>query len=225
MLSDWPVHKNGDKGENVRTIQFLLRARGASLEPDGVFGPQTEAAVRAFQQQAGLEADGIVGKMTWPKLKIDVAKGSTGEAVTAVQTQLKVRMFAVAVDGIFGPKTEAAVRTFQAACGMDANGATNTAVWFNLVIPGHPAPEDYAHNMFEAWLVGDHTRADLLGTPTSVPALFAREPSPDWKIDRCEGAAGSTFCQWKLGSERLIMRVNNPTGGAPVAVQEVRFEP
>jgi hypothetical protein len=46
------------------------------LTPDGVFGPRTEAAVRAFQTGAGLDEDGIVGTATWSELV--AASGSIG---------------------------------------------------------------------------------------------------------------------------------------------------
>ena len=51
-------------GADVRTVQQALRAAGADLTVDGVFGPQTQAAVRQFQQQHGLGADGIVDSAT-----------------------------------------------------------------------------------------------------------------------------------------------------------------
>ncbi|MBQ4343667.1 MAG: peptidoglycan-binding protein [Erysipelotrichaceae bacterium] len=61
----------GSQGENVRKVQSALntinQANGTltTLTVDGVFGAQTEAAVRAFQSQNGLAADGIVGPATW----------------------------------------------------------------------------------------------------------------------------------------------------------------
>jgi peptidoglycan hydrolase-like protein with peptidoglycan-binding domain len=52
----------------VKTLQYLLRARGRNLTVDGIFGPVTNAAVRAFQQQKGVAVDGIVGPVTWRAL-------------------------------------------------------------------------------------------------------------------------------------------------------------
>lgn len=49
-----------DRGANVIWIQKKL-----GINDDGIFGPRTEAAVRAFQQAAGLVVDGVVGKQTW----------------------------------------------------------------------------------------------------------------------------------------------------------------
>ena len=54
------LYKRGSRGEMVRQIQKALH-----LLADGIFGSQTEAAVRAFQQVFGLTADGIVGPATW----------------------------------------------------------------------------------------------------------------------------------------------------------------
>lgn len=66
-----PMLRQGMTGEVVRAAQFLLNGRGASCGrygADGEFGPATEAAVLAFQRRNGLEADGIIGPMTWSKL-------------------------------------------------------------------------------------------------------------------------------------------------------------
>jgi peptidoglycan hydrolase-like protein with peptidoglycan-binding domain len=42
--------------------------RALKISADGVFGPQTAAAVKKFQAANGLKADGIVGPQTWAKL-------------------------------------------------------------------------------------------------------------------------------------------------------------
>jgi peptidoglycan hydrolase-like protein with peptidoglycan-binding domain len=66
-----PVLRQGAKGEAVRGLQAIL-TRGAyglwETTPkgvDGIFGPNTDASVRAFQKWAGLDVDGIVGQQTW----------------------------------------------------------------------------------------------------------------------------------------------------------------
>jgi peptidoglycan hydrolase-like protein with peptidoglycan-binding domain len=59
----------GSEGPDVRTLQSILDARGyGSLEVTGRFDEPTAAAVRRFQQEAGLETDGVVGPQTRPKL-------------------------------------------------------------------------------------------------------------------------------------------------------------
>ena len=60
-ISPWPLVRQGDRQHPVKTLQYLLRARGRHLTVDGIFGPETDAAVRAFQQQNGLAVNGIVG--------------------------------------------------------------------------------------------------------------------------------------------------------------------
>ncbi len=51
--------REGDRGPAVAAVQRKLR-----LSADGVFGPQTDRAVRRFQRRRGLDADGIVGPIT-----------------------------------------------------------------------------------------------------------------------------------------------------------------
>lgn len=63
--------KFGSEGEDVRAVQKRLLALGYSLGSygaDGDFGNATKSAVRAFQSDNGLDADGIVGKQTWEAL-------------------------------------------------------------------------------------------------------------------------------------------------------------
>ena len=75
-----PALRRGDRGAWVIVLQQLLSGSDwqgdTYLTPDGVFGPRTESAVRAFQTGAGLDADGIVGPATWSELI--VASGSIG---------------------------------------------------------------------------------------------------------------------------------------------------
>jgi putative chitinase len=52
--------KLGSEGEDVKKLQVKL-----GVDPIGKFGPKTEAAVKAWQSQNGLTADGIVGDKTW----------------------------------------------------------------------------------------------------------------------------------------------------------------
>lgn len=61
-----PELKQGSTGPDVKTFQTLANFRGASLQVDGEFGPLTEGAARAMQEQYGAESiDGVVGPETW----------------------------------------------------------------------------------------------------------------------------------------------------------------
>ena len=52
-------------GPSVLAWQKRLLALGYEIDTDGVYGPQSKAACRAFQRNSGLVADGIVGPTTW----------------------------------------------------------------------------------------------------------------------------------------------------------------
>lgn len=61
--------KEGMEDVQVRTVQQLLAAKGYEPgEADGIMGEATVGAVRAFQENSGLLADGEVGGDTWSKL-------------------------------------------------------------------------------------------------------------------------------------------------------------
>jgi peptidoglycan hydrolase-like protein with peptidoglycan-binding domain len=138
-IAPWPLVKRGDEIFPVRSLQDLLRARNHPVGVDGIFGPLTEAAVKAFQQGNGLGADGIVGPLTWPKLVVQVQNGSTGDAVRGVQEVIKFHDQSggegtpIQIDGVFGPRTEAWVRGFQTAVGTASDGIVGPITWRAMV--------------------------------------------------------------------------------------------
>ena len=108
---------------------------------DGIFGPNTKAAVIDFQTSAGLTADGIVGTQTWAKLPADpttplLKKGANGTAVAGLQTGLLKFGGAGSptdpgpVDSIIGPKTEAAVQAYQTERGLTVDGVVGDRTWW-----------------------------------------------------------------------------------------------
>lgn len=136
--------KLGSQGELVREMQRQLKALGFyNGQADGDFGPGTEEAVKAFQQQYGLTADGVAGTETLTKLAGAKATkkpavtpaptgslklGSTGENVRTVQRRLKdLKFYNGSVDGDFGPGTEEAVKRFQKQYGLTADGKVGAA--------------------------------------------------------------------------------------------------
>lgn len=56
------------RGPAVRELQQALAAAGLAVHPDGIFGQETLAAVRQFQMDHELDADGVVGADTWAAL-------------------------------------------------------------------------------------------------------------------------------------------------------------
>jgi peptidoglycan hydrolase-like protein with peptidoglycan-binding domain len=58
----------GDEGHTVRELQQALVDQGYDINVDGDFGPATDAAVKDFQANNGLSADGVVGPHTWAAL-------------------------------------------------------------------------------------------------------------------------------------------------------------
>ena len=63
-----PTLRVGDRGEDVVRLQEGLQARGYAIDADGVYGAKTKAAVKAFQAERGLKADGVCGPLTWTLL-------------------------------------------------------------------------------------------------------------------------------------------------------------
>lgn len=131
----------GDRGTTVADLQRRLAAAGHDPGPiDGIYGGRTEAAVRSFQTESGLAATGRVDAATWDALGAgfdSLEPGDTGARVSEAQ-----RMLAAAghdpgpIDGKFGLRTAAAVRSFQSVAGLTATGSVDSATWTALVAAG-----------------------------------------------------------------------------------------
>ncbi|HYU58217.1 MAG TPA: peptidoglycan-binding protein [Actinomycetota bacterium] len=126
----------GGEGDAVRDVQSRLAALGYRIDPEeaGRFGPATERVVREFQQRRGLVVDGIVGVGTWSALvEAGYALGDRtlylhqpflrGDDVRALQSRLNAMGFDPGrEDGIFGERTDRALREFQRNVGLPADG-------------------------------------------------------------------------------------------------------
>ena len=113
----------GAEGATVATVQ-----RALGIASDGIYGPQTDAAIRSFQSAHGLVVDGIVGPQTTAAL---MGTGASGSGTSALQ-----RALGIAADGVFGPQTESAVRSFQSAHGLAVDGIVGPATWAALGLSG-----------------------------------------------------------------------------------------
>ena len=132
-----PVLRKGSTDPAVRDLQQALKTLGHDPGPvDGVFGAQTEIAVKAFQQAKGIDVDGIVGRITW--INIDEAdqshpvlrKGSSGLPVRRLQSRMSAVKFDTGgVDGVFGAKTEAEVRQLQQQARLEVDGVVGPKTW------------------------------------------------------------------------------------------------
>lgn len=140
--------RRGDRGSAVRQAQTRLNAHGAdpALVVDGIFGEKTDKATRLFQRHKGLSADGIIGPKTWRALLARpdpeekplpdcpmLRRGSRGATVKSLQELLNRRGETLALDGIFGPKTEAAVKRFQRSAGLTNDGVVGPRTWAALL--------------------------------------------------------------------------------------------
>jgi peptidoglycan hydrolase-like protein with peptidoglycan-binding domain len=271
MALNWPLEQEGSKGENVRSIQYLLNERlpqtagttepgtttsrrwrlfgrrsetesvseapastatataaAAPLEVDGDFGPKTTEAVRAFQAGHKLTVDGKVGNQTWPELIIEVRSGSKGNAVRAVQSQIRSRSGWLTIDGIFGAETESAVRSFQSFCHLSIDGIVGPNTWNALTLAWLRANsgQGAAELVYQAWTKNDRAAAGYEAIPAAVDMLFARtwDASAGWTFGGCQVSAGTFACTWTRPGDKLILEGNNSQGAPFYYVNNVASE-
>lgn len=131
----------GEKSDLVKTYQQRLKALGyLTSQPDGNFGDATVAAVKKFQSDNGIIADGYVGPTTKemlmsPNAEANVLKlGNSGDIVTNVQNKLKSLNYLSSknVTGYYGSVTESAVKAFQKRNSLTADGKVGASTMAKL---------------------------------------------------------------------------------------------
>ncbi len=134
LATTYPVRSLGNRGSEVRTLQYLLRAAGRPVTVDGVFGATTQRAVAAHQDARGLAVTGVVNEPTWRSLTPNLQAGASGDAVRGLQGLLnEKRRSGLTVNGVYGDATRQAVTSFQRHMGEAATGAVSAVTWRRLL--------------------------------------------------------------------------------------------
>lgn len=118
--------KKGSKNEYVKALQYILE-----IDADGIFGKNTEQAIRTYQKSKELVADSIVGKNTYAAIVKDaptIKVGSSGKWVNVLECLLQT----MAHDGIFKVDEKAHVKTFQTSANLVADGVVGQKTWAAL---------------------------------------------------------------------------------------------
>jgi murein DD-endopeptidase MepM/ murein hydrolase activator NlpD len=194
---------------DVAALQVALRARGLYAGAvDGIAGPATAAAVRAFQAQAGLAVDGVAGPAThaalgWrgapPLRSRAVTAGMRGWDVAAVQFLLARAGFPSGpFDGEAGPHFSAALTGFQARAGLAADGVAGPATLGRLDGPSPGAPIRLRQPIAAAPGDGFGPRAGGFHTGIDFPAPVGTPVA-------AAGPGCVTFAGWNDGYGMLVV--------------------
>ncbi|MBO4938252.1 MAG: peptidoglycan-binding protein [Oscillospiraceae bacterium] len=156
-------------GQPIRSLQTMLRVLGENdgrymrVIPDGIYGPQTMAAVTAFQRNHGLSVTGIVDQMTWEAITaayepavieqieaqpVDVIlnpgqvlrKGTSSpylyvaQALLLVLSQRYSSVSAPSQSGILDAVTSDSIASFQALSALPMTGELDKITWKHLAL-------------------------------------------------------------------------------------------
>jgi len=224
-------------GPQVEDVQRLLADLGLldDLGPGerGVFGRETERAVRDLQQRRGLPADGVVDHETWQvlvatsyrlgdRLLFRTRPALRGEDVRDLQLRLsRIGFDAGTADGVFGPDTERAVLAFQSEAGLATDaivGPETLEQLRRLHRDHHAAPVSMARERSQLRRQG---RVDLIGARIlldpangpAVPGVIAPDGTPEHEITW----AIATLAEGRLsalGASTLLSRGPNTSPDA-----------
>jgi hypothetical protein len=211
---------------NVAALQVALKALhlyGGAI--DGVAGHRTHHGVRRFQLRRHLTVDGIAGPQTRralgrrgrPRLGSRVMRrGHRGWDVAALQFLLRRRGFSPAsIDGGFGPNTEDALRRYQRAAGLVADGVAGPASVRSLRRGG-----SHRHSRGAFWPTGPVSFLRPLNAPIGdgFGWRWGRRhtgidfPAPQGTRVGAAGRGVTTFAGWSSGGYGNLVIVRHRLG-------------
>ncbi|MBF2018345.1 MAG: N-acetylmuramoyl-L-alanine amidase [Rivularia sp. T60_A2020_040] len=112
----------------------ITDSNGNPLDEDNIIGPATVSAITKFQEIVGIQQTGIAGNTTWGAINQILAKPviRKNHAAGIVMKYLQYRLGAEP-DGIYGSNTETAIKQFQRANGLSADGIIGNITWQKLI--------------------------------------------------------------------------------------------
>ena len=139
----------------VRDLQAALRAEGYNIGVDGIWGPNTASALRSFQTSSNLAVTGQANRETLAKLnmnsnsyfnsdettradmKAQTSLRLNSTEVRGLQQALRAQGYNIGVDGVWGPNTAGALRSFQSRSNLAVTGQANRETLAELnLLPG-----------------------------------------------------------------------------------------
>jgi N-acetylmuramoyl-L-alanine amidase len=233
--------RRGDSGPVVSMLRALLARVSAPGDEipapaeESLFDHDLEIAVRAFQQDRGLLADGIVGQQTALQLEgarwqlgdrtllLTSSHWMRGDDVSALQERMVVLgLHAGPVDGIFGPATETSLRELQRGLGLPADGICGLPTFQALGALGRSVVGG------DAWALRSRGRVAMAGVSLSGKTVLI-DPGFDRYVDTQStvepGADGVSFDIATRLAERLrdvgaAVPLTRGHGEAPLAAPE-----
>ncbi|MDO5378820.1 MAG: peptidoglycan-binding protein [Clostridia bacterium] len=187
----------GMTGNDVYALQErLIELRYLDGVADGVFGSETQSALIEFQKNNGLTADGTAGASTLKKLSGSckaatratptpapsgaLREGDSGEDVYTLQARLfELGYYMGRIDGRFGAETTAAVKAFQAANGLTADGIAGT---------------------------GTQNKLDSDAAIAAASVAVSATPEPVTDVSLAQPGTLSTLRKGSTGSEVLVLQ-------------------
>jgi peptidoglycan hydrolase-like protein with peptidoglycan-binding domain len=197
----------GSRGRDVTLCQERLNLKGHSCTVDGVFGPGTDRAVRAFQAQMRLSADGVVGRKTWARLMAEDSQAAkdpetgwpSAEAILARAQKLGHQVWEepwrLWLFGIRGPNRSA--NSFDDLLGCiwreEGERKLQLRIWLGTTDPGTHWLENPGRaagtailvegQYLDTWTLGLHRGQYEALCQTRGEVRVYRDPSRDDKLD------------------------------------------